>query len=194
MSHYFTNDESLKNIDYIVDFDVLGRNIKLKSGNGIFSKDRIDKGSYYFINYLLSLPLNGNVLDFGAGIGVIGITLNLFFKELAVTYCEINSKAIELIKENLKKYNLNGNVLNSIENISNKYDYAFLNPPISCGKEAIYNIYKDIYNALKEDGEFYIVIRKDKGMASHRTFLLTLFKEANIVLKEKGYYILKMKK
>lgn len=194
MSHYFTNDPNLKNIDYVVSYDILDTKISLKSSNGIFSKEKIDKGSYYFLTELIKLPLKGNILDFGAGIGVIGITLNLFFKELGVTYCEINSKAIELIKENLKKYNLEGKIVTSIIDVSSYYDYAFLNPPISCGKEAIYNIYKDIHKALKEGGEFYIVIRKDKGMNSHREFLLNLFKEVIIVDKHKGYYILKMTK
>lgn len=80
MSHYFTNDPNLKNIDYVVSYDILDTKISLKSSNGIFSKEKIDKGSYYFLTELIKLPLKGNILDFGAGIGVIGITLNLFLK------------------------------------------------------------------------------------------------------------------
>ena len=47
MSHYFTNDPNLKNIDYVVSYDILDTKISLKSSNGIFSKEKIDKGSYY---------------------------------------------------------------------------------------------------------------------------------------------------
>lgn len=192
MSHYYISDESLKNVDYIVRFTIFDKEIILHSNNGVFSKNRVDIGTYFFLKSIIPLNINGKILDFGAGIGTVGITLNLFFKELDVTYCEINDRALELVNKNLKQYNLNGEIVRDINSYINVFDYAFLNPPIRCGKEAVYNIYKDIYKALKENGELYIVIRKDKGMNSHKKFLLSMFKEVEVIAKDKGYYVLKM--
>lgn len=194
MSHYFINDENVKSKEYIVTFTLNSQTISLYSDNGIFSKSKIDKGTYFLIKELSKENIAGKVLDFGAGIGVIGISLNLIFKELELTYCEINSRAIEIIKKNLKNYGLNGDVVETISEVEDKFDIVTLNPPISCGKEAIYHIYKDIYKALKNDGKFYIVIRKDKGMNSHKEFLETLFNKVEILGHEKGYFILKMEK
>ncbi|HBS10625.1 MAG TPA: class I SAM-dependent methyltransferase, partial [Firmicutes bacterium] len=108
MSQYFSNDFSLKNDNFIINYEILGKNLTFYSNNGIFSKNRIDKGSDIFIKYLLTLNLVGKVLDYGSGIGIIGICLNLFFKELDVTYCDVNYRCLELNKQNLKKYDLNG--------------------------------------------------------------------------------------
>lgn len=191
MSHYFISDPDVKNVEYLVKFNLLNREIELNSASGVFCKDRVDKGSYLLLQEAVKLPLFGKVLDFGAGIGTIGITLNLFFSELELTYCEINRRAIELIKKNLNKYSLNGTIVEKISEI-NLFDFAFLNPPIRIGKENIFNIYKDIYESLKENGEFYIVIRKDKGMLSHKAFLETIFKKVEVIGKDKGYFVLKM--
>lgn len=195
MSQYFSNDNSVKNKNLVVNFKFFDKEISLESNYGVFSKDRLDQGSNIFIKYLLTLNVDGKVLDYGAGIGVIGITLNLFFPKLDVTYCDVNFRCLDLNKQNLKKYKLKGNVIsdNELDSINdNNFDFIFLNSPIRSGKENIYNMYRKAQRLLKLDGEFYIVIRKDKGMLSHKAFLETIFKEVTIVYKEKGYFILKM--
>ncbi len=197
MSQYFSNDFSLKNDNFIINYEILGKNLTFYSNNGVFSKNRIDKGSDIFIKYLLTLNLVGKVLDYGSGIGIIGICLNLFFKELDVTYCDVNYRCLELNKQNLKKYDLNGLIVSNDElsKINDEiFDYVFLNSPIRSGKDNIYKMYKESYRLLKNNGEFYVIIRKDKGMLSHKAFLETIFNEVTIVYKEKGYFIIKMVK
>ena len=89
MSHYFEDDQTLKNQDYIVTFSIKGREISLFTNNGIFSKNKLDRGSYFFIKEVLKMEPSGKLLDYGCGNGVIGLTLKLFFQELDVTYCEL---------------------------------------------------------------------------------------------------------
>lgn len=198
MSHYFLEDKTLKNEDKIIKFHLLDKEITLHSNNGLFSKSRLDKGSEFFISELVKLPLkNENILDYGSGNGVIGITLNLFFKDLKVSYCDSNLKALEVTKLNLDKYALTGDLYSDKDILNLKeetFDYIYLNPPIRSGKENIFNMYKNAYRLLKTNKEFYIVIRKDLGMLSHKAFLEKVFKEVVILSKKKGYYILKMVK
>ena len=76
------------------------------------------------------------------------------------------------------------------ENLSENYDFIVFNPPISVGKEKIFKIYEDSVSHLNDNGRLYLVIRKDKGALSHIKYLLTLFKNVEIIHKEKGYFII----
>ncbi len=197
MNQYFAKNPEIISQKTDISYQILDKEIHLKSDNGVFSKKKIDIGSDYFLKEIVSLPLKGKILDYGAGIGVIGITLNLFYKDLDVTYCEINDRARELVKENLKINDLDGVVIDDKQITSikaNSFDYIFLNPPIRSGKKNMYEMYQIAHQLLKDNKEFYIVIRKDKGMASHKAFLETIFKKTEIFSRDKGYYILKMVK
>ena len=197
MSHYFEDDQTLKNQDYIVTFSIFDREISVFTNNGMFSKNKLDRGSYFFIKEVLKMKPTGEILDYGCGNGVIGLTLNLFFQELGVTYCDINPRCLQATKKNLDKYKLNGKIVHSLDlHTLNpaSFDMILLNPPISCGKEQIYKMYELAKFLLKDDGRFLIVIRKDKGMLSHKAYLESIFKTVTILSKEKGYYILEMKK
>ena len=197
MSHYFIEDKTLNYEVKLIEFKFHDKDFSLYSSNGIFSKNKLDYGSYFLLNEIIKLPLDGKILDYGCGNGVIGIITNLFNKNVKITYCDINPECLKLTRRNLEKYNLEGNIISDqeINNLNEKiFDYIFLNPPIRTGKKNIYSMYINSYRLLKENQEFYIVIRKDKGMSSHKAYLETLFKEVSILSKDKGYYILKMVK
>ena len=179
MSHYFIEDKTLNYEAKLIEFKFHDKDFSLYSSNGIFSKNKLDYGSYFLLNEIIKLPTN------------------LFNKNVKVTYCDINPECLKLTRRNLEKYNLEGNIISDqeINNLNEKiFDYIFLNPPIRTGKKNIYSMYINSYRLLKENQEFYIVIRKDKGMSSHKAYLETLFKEVSILSKDKGYYILKMVK
>lgn len=192
MSHYFEADPNLKSHERTINFEILGENLKFVSDSGVFSNRNIDRGSEIFIKFLLSLNLEGKVLDLGCGYGVIGISLKYFRKEkVSIDFIDINPKCIELTSRNLKNYDLNGktSISDGYLNTGEKYDYILFNPPISVGKGKIYSLYSDTVKELEKSGKFYLVIRKDKGGLSHLKYLSSLF-EASVVYKEKGYLII----
>ena len=63
MAHYFDLDPSLaskkRNIEYFID----GRTITLVSDNGVFSKDKLDEGTFAFLKVLVPLRLSEEILD-----------------------------------------------------------------------------------------------------------------------------------
>ncbi|MGP1413924.1 MAG: class I SAM-dependent methyltransferase [Bacillales bacterium] len=191
MSHYYLKDDSLKNIEYDIKFSINNVNFHLLSNNGVFSKQRVDKGSYIFINSLIKLPIKGRVLDLGCGYGVIGLTLKYFNKNIDLTLSDVNETCLELSKLNFKKYMLDSEFIHSdgFINLFDTYDYILFNPPISIGKDKIFKIYDDVYNHLNKDGHFLIVIRKDKGALSHIKYLESIKFKINLINKDKGYYI-----
>jgi len=194
MSHYFLHDEKLKSNEYVVRYSFNGVEFHLVSDNGVFSKKRLDEGSYILIKTLLSFSLLGSFLDLGCGYGPIGITLKYFNKDINLSMSDTNSECLDLCNKNLINYQMKANVVLSdgFHNLQDAYDYIAFNPPIRIGKEAIFNIYKDVSLHLNHNGHFLIVIRKDKGALSHKTYLETLFKEVKLVARDRGYFVYEM--
>ena len=75
--------------------------------------------------------------------------------------------------------------------IDNKYDVIVTNPPIRAGKETVTKILVEAKEHLNLHGEIWVVIQKKQGAPSAKKNLESVFGNANVVKKDKGYYILK---
>lgn len=196
MSHYFDYDPTLTKNPKTLSFNVKNKEIMVVSDKGTFSKYRVDLGTRIFIDTLITLPIKGDVLDLGSGNGIIGISVKKVFEnDVNVSFSDINPYCIELTKEGLKLNNMEGDtyISDGLKGIDKKFDFIFLNSPISAGKSVCYRLYQEAKDKIKENGLLVIVIRKDKGALSHMDYLKTLFDEVEIINKEKGYYIISNK-
>lgn len=194
MGQYFDNDVTIKSKDIDVKFSILDKKFSLKSDNGVFSKDRLDRGSEVFIKTLLSLNLGQEVLDLGCGIGVVGLSL-AHFNHANYTFIDVNERAVELTKINIKRLNLSSRchalVSNIFENIKDSFDSILLNPPIRAGKKVIYQMYQDSYEHLNSGGSLFIVIRVKQGALSSFKFLQTIYEDVKVIDHDKGYQIIR---
>lgn len=198
MSHYFVNDDKLesspRNVSYVFN-DV---HFTLESDAGVFSKNKLDKGSELLIETLLPLDLGSNLLDLGCGIGPIGLTLAYFTPGLNVTCSDVNMRALSLCKRNATTLALGQRVtvLHSdiYTEIEGKYDSIVSNPPIRAGKKVTYEIYRGALSHLIDGGSLYVVIRKQQGALSVKSYLEELFGNVAVLARDKGYYILKASK
>ena len=194
MGQYFDNDVTIKSKDIDVKFSILDKKFSLKSDNGVFSKDRLDRGSEVFIKTLLSLNLGQEVLDLGCGIGVVGLSL-AHFNHANYTFIDVNERAVELTKTNIKRLNLSSRcralVSNIFENVNDSFDSILLNPPIRAGKKVIYQMYQDSYEHLNSGGSLFIVIRVKQGALSSFKFLQTIYKDVKVIDHDKGYQIIR---
>lgn len=192
MEHYFTNNGNLKS-------DVRKNNVVINNidyyfytDNGVFSKEGLDFGTELLLKtFDYSFPQEKKVLDIGCGCGPIGFYLSKL--GFTVDMSDINKRAIHLSKLALKEQSLSANIFESdgYENINNKYDYILSNPPIRVGKEKLYEIVMDAKNYLKENGEVWFVVRKDKGADSLVRDMKKVYNKIEIVNKKKGFYIIK---
>lgn len=190
MSHYFTNDE-IKSNEKIYVTKINDIELKFYTDNGVFSKNKLDFGTRTLLENLEIDRFKGDILDFGCGIGPIGIYLSLKTKE-KIDMIDINKRSISLAIKNSRLNNANTNVFESniYEKINKKYDFIVSNPPIRVGNEVLYKILFEAKEHLNENGELWIVINKDQG-AKTITKKLEQFYDVTIVEKNKGFYVIK---
>ena len=102
--------------------------------------------------------------------------------------------ALELAKKNAE--------INKITNVSifesaaydnvTKTDYATIvtNPPIRAGKNVVHDILSGAFDHLKVGGQLFAVLQKKQGAGSAQKKMTDVFGNCEIILKDKGYYIL----
>ncbi len=193
MSHYFENDENLASEIKPFNISINGNSFTFNTDNGVFSKGELDFGTNLLIKNILKLNITGDILDLGCGYGAIGIIVKKITNSM-VTMSDVNKRAIHLTKMNAKKNNVIVDTVLSdgYENIPNKFNYVFSNPPIRVGKKKLYELLIETKNHLKENGELIIVVRKEQGALS---LMKDMKKYYNVLVldKEKGFFIISLK-
>ncbi len=195
MSHYFVNDDNVASKPRKVVYSFNGVDFSFESDNGVFSKNELDKGSELLIETLLPIDLGKSLLDLGCGIGVIGLTLAYFHPGLNVCLSDVNTRALSLCSANANTLRLSQKVTvlqsDIYTKVEGKFDSIVSNPPIRAGKKVTYEIYRGALEHLNDGGSLYIVIRKQQGALSVKSYLEQLFGNVTVLAREKGYFILK---
>ena len=198
MSHYFQNDPNLASNLQKISFDIDGLHMSLWTDNGVFSKSRVDEGSFAFLKVLLPLGLSGKILDLGCGYGTIGLTIAMASPQASITLADINTRALALCEKNALELGLSQRVtilLSDIyENIEGQYDSIVVNPPIRAGKRVTYAMYEGAKQRLIDGGSLFIVIRKAQGAPSASKYIEELFGNITLLKRDKGYYVYQAKK
>lgn len=195
MNHYFTNDNNIKSNKKIININFNNKNIQMYTDNGVFSKEHLDYGTRLLISNFIRENKEGKILDLGCGYGIVGIILSEN-KKFKIDMVDINKRAVELSCENIKLNKVDNAKCfesNIYENINEKYNYIITNPPIRAGKDTIRKFLFEAKDHLKENGEVWFVMRKDHGVKSmnkelEKSYLI------KIIDKEKGFYIVQLKK
>ena len=173
---------------------LLGQSFHFYTDAGVFSKKMVDYGSQVLLN-ALDLERGKNLLDVGCGYGPLGISLAKV-QGVQSTMIDINSRAIDLAKKNAERNGVVAHIFQSniFENVSEKFDYIISNPPIRAGKKVVHEIIEGAFDHLNQGGSLTIVIQKKQGAPSAKVKMENVFGNAEIIRKDKGYYILRSEK
>ena len=190
--HYFTDNRDLPSNRKEHSFYIQGHTFSFVSDTGVFSKSGVDYGTRVLLETVSLETLGKEVLDLGCGYGVIGIVIKAMHPEIHVTGIDINPRAVELTEENAKRncVEIKTYVSDGFEEVDETFDTILTNPPIRAGKRVIYSLFRDSYTYLREGGKLVVVIRKQQGANSAKQELEKIYRNCEILTKEKGYWIL----
>ncbi|AMD95144.1 class I SAM-dependent methyltransferase [Leptotrichia sp. oral taxon 847] len=198
MSHYFSEKQDVKSAKKVINYKIKDEKFEFLTDNGVFSKTKVDFGTDAMLRVFLDENKklgNIQILDIGCGYGVVSAVLKRFFEKVKILSTDVNERALELTKENIKKNNGKDDfeVRKSFvfENISENFDIILSNPPIRAGKQVIFQIYEESFSHLNKDGKFYCVIQTKHGAKSTQKELHKLFGNCTTLAIESGYRIFK---
>ena len=200
--HYFSSEPKSQYDTKIIRTIACNRNFEFYTSPGVFSANKIDTGTSVLLKNV-EIPQKGKVLDLGCGIGVVGIVLNVERPNLEVHFIDINSRATELAKKNIKRYKLRktsiftGDYMKILEDNSFRYDAIYFNPPIRLGKKIYLSHIHNALNFLNPNGFMQIVIKKKLGAESAYNSLYTNIDEnkfeMKILGKNSGYWVFEIR-
>jgi 16S rRNA (guanine1207-N2)-methyltransferase len=196
--HYYSQNPSVQSKPQKFSFVLRGHTFAFTTDQGVFSKNEIDFGSRLLIESFGIPKVKGRILDVGCGYGPIGITLATEFPDRQVDMVDVNERALSLAKENAQNnhvHNVKVFYSDTLQNVTHgEYAAILTNPPIRAGKKTVHEIFESGFSKLCENGELWTVIQKKQGAPSALDKLRTLTSEVEVVVKNKGYYIIRAKK
>lgn len=109
--------------------------IGITSYPGVFAHGRLDAGTALLLETLTTLNLEGDVLDFACGAGIIGACISANHPHTSVTLLDSSALALRACEETLAANRLEGTVLASdgLAEVENSFDFIISNPPIHAG-------------------------------------------------------------
>lgn len=168
----------------------MGKTLRFDTDAGVFSKQHIDPGSELLCRSLP--PLSGRVLDMGCGWGAMTVMTLSRFPAIEMTMADVNERALRLAEQNVSQNGMHAQALLSdgFAQVEGQFDAVITNPPIRAGKAVIYKMFEDAKPHLVPGGQLILVIRKQQGAPSALKFLKELYKSAEVIERDGGYWII----
>jgi len=117
---------------------------------GVFSQKKLDVGTALL---LANLPesMQGKVLDFGCGAGVISSFVGKKHPHTTLSLLDVSALALASAKKTLALNGLSGEVFasNSLSKVSNQYQHVISNPPFHQGTKTSYRASEDFLRGIK---------------------------------------------
>ena len=194
--HYYTRIPQSASRPAECTFTYRGTEMTFQTDAGVFSRGEVDTGTKLLLEALPE-EMHGEILDLGCGWGVIGISIARTWPETRVTLADVNTRALELSRENAEK-NRAEVVCAESDGLAafggKTFDAVVTNPPIRAGKQVIYKMFADAAACLKPGGALYLVIRKQQGAESCIRYLQTVYSDVEKLDRSGGFWVLKATK
>ncbi|MCW8833197.1 MAG: methyltransferase [Colwellia sp.] len=116
---------------------------------GVFSQKKLDTGTALLLDNLPKM-MQGKVLDFGCGAGVISCFVGKKFPQTQLSLLDVSALAITSAKKTLAINNLSGHVFasNSLSTVGEKFDHIVSNPPFHQGTKTSYQATEDFLKGI----------------------------------------------
>ncbi|GAB3459814.1 methyltransferase [Kineococcus endophyticus] len=174
--HYFTARPATADERRELTVRLAGRDVTVTTARGVFSGDRLDKGTAVLLPLLEDDPgaadRTGDVLDLGCGWGPVALSLALLRPRQVVHAVDVNERALDLVRRNAERLGVHVRA-SPPEAVDPQLRFAevWSNPPIRIGKEALHALLLQWLPRLAPGGRAHLVVQKNLGADSLQTWL-----------------------
>ena len=178
--HYFTASPAVEAEERTHRFSIRGVEHTVVTASGVFSADRLDKGTQVLLDHVPDPAQTGTFLDLGCGWGPITLALTARNAEAAGLDNVRTSSAKALLAE--------------LREASRPVDLIWSNPPVRIGKEALHKLLLTWLPRLSPDGEAWLVILKNLGADSLARWLTDQNWDVSRQASSKGFRVLRVRR
>lgn len=116
---------------------------------GVFSQKKLDVGTALLLNNLPK-TMQGKVLDFGCGAGVISSFIGKKYPQAQLSLLDVSALAITSANKTLALNGLSGNVFasNSLSKVEGQFQHIVSNPPFHQGTKTSYRATEDFLRGI----------------------------------------------
>lgn len=194
MSHYFVNDPQVASQSFSFSTRLRGTEVTVTSDHGVFSNDRLDKGTKVLLEYVPDPPTAGTFVDLGCGWGPITLALALAAPGATVYGIDVNDRARELTQSNAKQLGLKNVRTATAEAFGDQaIDVLWSNPPIRIGKKPAQELLAHWLGLLSTSGVAYLVINKNLGADTYQKFLTGLGYDVSRLATSGGFRVFEVR-
>jgi len=144
-------------------------NLTLATDRGVFSADRVDRGTRYLLLEGPDLPTGSvDLMDLGCGYGPIACTMATRRPDARVWAVDVNERARDLCRANAEAAGLDNIEVVSPDEVPDDVCLAAIwsNPPIRIGKPALHDLLARWLDRLAPDGTAHLVVQRHLGADS----------------------------
>ncbi|MET1218384.1 MAG: methyltransferase [Glaciecola sp.] len=158
---------------------------------GVFSQDALDQGTRLLLEHLPS-SLQGEVLDFACGAGVIAAYVGMQNPNVRLVLSDVSALAIYAAQKTLSANGLSGEVVasNGLDNVAGTYHYIITNPPFHTGVKTDYGI---VANFLQQAGSHLVnqgrLILVANSFLNYASSMEQLFTNAHTLAKTNKFAV-----
>lgn len=166
--HYFTAAPASADQLREITVALAGRPLRLTTAGGVFSPDRLDKGTAILLAAVPDPPPTGALLDLGCGWGPVALTMALRSPDADVYAVDVNARALDLVRRNAATIGAARVVASAPDDVPPGLRFATIwsNPPIRVGKAVLHDLLRTWLPRLDADGTAYLVVQKNLGADS----------------------------
>ena len=190
-THYFTEQPDVPSDRRGIEAQVRGRRLRFVTDRGVFSYGKVDPGSRLLAEQM-ELSDAKDMLDWGCGWGLVGIVAKKKWPELDVVMVDINERACELARENLRLNDVEAEVIagDAGEALGGReFDAVVCNPPISAGRAVVLGVMDQAAEMLRPGGSFWMVAATKKGAKTLARKLGERFAQVDLTAKRAGFRV-----
>ena len=195
--HYFTASPAGPAEEREHSFVIRGTRHTVTTASGVFSADRLDKGTQVLLDRVPDPPESGLLLDLGCGWGPIALALADAAPGATVLAADVNERAVDLAARNAAAaghaniHAAEATALAAELKGSGAYvDLIWSNPPVRIGKEALHSLLLTWLALLSDKGEAWFVVQKNLGADSLAAWLNSQNWNVTRAASSKGFRIL----